>query len=259
MAVMEIADRLYALPLAEFTQARDQAARELRKAGEREAADRVKALRKPTAAAAAVNRLVREHRDDVERFLGAAAALRDAQFSGTGDLAAARKAEREALGQLTRTGGEAVRQSLLAAAVDDDAARELLEARLVRELEPRGFGTLLAYAPPGAPKLKQAAAGKRAGPAGATAERAAKARPAPQVVPAARAKAEPPAPAARAEKERPDDTAARARLRDAKAALAAAESEERRARRHLDQARRDLEKARAAVDRARRDLAARTR
>jgi hypothetical protein len=144
----EIADRLYGLPLEEFTQARNEAAAELRKAGEREAADEVKALRKPTAAAAAVNRLVREHRREVQDFLAVAAKLRDAQFAGKGDLAAATKRERDALARLTRAGGPAVRQSLEAAAVDDDAAQELLEGRLVQELEPRGFGTLLAHGTP---------------------------------------------------------------------------------------------------------------
>ena len=244
---METIDQLYGLPLAEFTRARDQAARELREAGKREDAARVKALRKPTVAAGAVNRLVREHRGEVERFLGAAAALRDAQFSGRGDLTAASKKEREALGRLTTLGGEAARQSLLAAAVDDDAARQLLEARLDRELEPRGFGTLSAYAPP------VAARARSAGPA------------APRKRPAA--------PGVKPEPKRPNDVAdrgaaarsavadrtanaeqtaaARARLRDAKAALGAAETEERRARRHWDQARSELEKAQAAVDKAR--------
>jgi hypothetical protein len=261
MPVMEIDDKLYGLPLAEFTQARDKAARELRKAGRREEADRVKALRKPTVAAGAVNRLVREHRDDVEGFLRAAAALRDAQFSGKAELAAARKKEREALAGLTRTGGEAVRQSLLAAAVDDDAARQLLEARLDRELEPRGFGTLLAYAPPGAPKLRDAPAGKRPDAAGAatpSGRSAPRDRPAPRDAPAPRADSSPPG-KEQAPAKAPDDTAARARRDDAKAALAAAEAEERRARRHWDRARRDLEKALAAADKAERDLTARTR
>ena len=241
MAVMETIDSLYALPLAEFTRARDLAASELRTAGQRENAERVKALRKPTVAAAAVNRLVREHRDEVERFLRAAVALREAQFSGKGDLAAARKDERDALDHLTRLGSEAVRQSLLAAAVDDDAARQVLEARLDRELEPRGFGTLLAYAPPAATKPREAAAGTRGRPPAAAAPpaKSTPARPAPP------------------EQRKPDDAAARTRLREAKTALGAAEAEERRARRHWDQARRELEKARAAVDRARRDLEAR--
>ena len=116
----------------------------------------MKALRKPSVAAAAVNRLVREHRAEVEQFLRAAAALRDAQFSGKGDLAASAKREQEELQRLTGSGGEVVRQTLLAAAVDDDAARQLLEARLEQEPEPRGFGTLLAHAP-------AAAASSRAG------------------------------------------------------------------------------------------------
>ena len=146
MTMEEVIDRLYGLPLAEFTSARNEAARELRKAGQRDAAERVKTLRKPTAAAGAVNTLVREHRGEVEQFLRAATALRDAQFSGKGDLAAATRQEHEALERLTRIGGETVRQTLLAAAVDDDAAQQLLEARLERELEPRGFGTLLAHA-----------------------------------------------------------------------------------------------------------------
>lgn len=235
---MEIVDHLYGLPLTEFTRARDQAARELRKTGDREAAERVKALRKPTVAAAAVNRLVREHRGEVERFLRAAAELRDAQFSSTADLVAAREKEREALARLARIGGEAVRQSLLAAAVDDDAARQLLEARLARELEPRGFGTLLAYAPPAAPRSKEATTGKRAKPASS---------------PTAREKPAPP------QTRKPDDTAARARLREAKAALRVAEAEEHKARRHWDQTRRELERAQAAVERAERDLAALTR
>jgi hypothetical protein len=126
VATDEIIDELYGLPLSEFTQARNQAASGLRRAGRGAEADQVKALRKPSVAAAAVNRLVREHRRDVEAFLRAAATLRDAQFAGKGDLQAATKDEREALERLIRAGGEPVRQSLLAAAVDEEAARELL-------------------------------------------------------------------------------------------------------------------------------------
>jgi hypothetical protein len=147
VTVDEIADRLYALPPDEFTGARDEAARELRREGLRAEATQVKELRRPTAAAAAVNQLVRKHRKDVERFLDAAAALRDAQVKGEGDLAKATKAERDALGKLVRMGGDQVRQSLQAAAIDREAASQLLAARLDRELELRGFGTLLGELP----------------------------------------------------------------------------------------------------------------
>ena len=108
----------------------------------------MKALRKPTAAAAAVNQLVREHRHDIDEFLSASAALRDAQVAGKGSLEDATKQQRDALARLVKAGGEPVRQSLLAAAVDEDAANELLAGRLERELEPRGFGTLLSHVKP---------------------------------------------------------------------------------------------------------------
>ena len=156
MATDEIADRLYALPIEEFTQARNDAAAELRKDGHRDEADEVKALRKPTAAAAAANRLVREHRDQIEAYLAAAAALRDAQFAGKGDVAAATKLERKTLERLLRLASGEVRQTLQAAAVDDAAAEELRRGRLERELEPRGFGTLLSHAKPAPAKPKPA-------------------------------------------------------------------------------------------------------
>lgn len=222
MATEEIDDQLYGLPPAEFTRTRDEAASELRKAGRREAAERVKALRKPTAAAAAANRLVREHRGEVERFLHAATVLRDAQFAGKGDLAAATKQEREELERLTGLGGEAVRQTLLAAAADEDAARRLLEGRLERELEPVGFGTLLAYVRPAAAR-----------PKGAT---EAQTKPAPP------------------KREQPDDGAARTRLWATKAAFSAAETEERDARRRWEAAQRELERARAEVERTRAEI-----
>jgi hypothetical protein len=148
MNVEEIIDGLYGLPLSEFTKARNAAERQLRKAGDKEQAAQVRALRKPTAAAAAVNRLVRTHRSEVDAFFQAAATLRDAQFAGKGDLATAAHVERAALEELVSLGGDSVRPTLQAAAVDDNTAREVLEARLVTEREPAGFGTLLAYAEP---------------------------------------------------------------------------------------------------------------
>ena len=78
MGIEEIIDRLYELPPEEFTGERNRAERELRAAGERDQADQVKELRKPTAVAGAVNRLVRTYRVEVETFLRAAATLRDA-------------------------------------------------------------------------------------------------------------------------------------------------------------------------------------
>jgi hypothetical protein len=238
MDAEETIDRLYGLPLAEFTRERNEAASALRSAGQREAAERVKALRKPTAVAAAVNRFVREHRSEVERFLRAAAVLREAQFSGKGGLATATKHEREELERLTGIGGEAVRQTLLAAAADEDAARRLLEGRLERELELGDFGALLAQARPAAARPRDSAAGRPKGSAAAS-PRGSAARQTERRQP---------------EKKKPDDGAARARLKDARAALGAAEAEERRARGRWEQTQRELEKARSAVEKAQNEL-----
>lgn len=211
----EIADRLYALAPQDFTQARNHAERELRKAGEREQADEVKALRKPTAAAGAVNRLVREHRPEVDAFLAAAATLRDAQFAGKGDIASAGKAQREALEKLVSLGGESVRPTLQVAAVDDNIARSLLAARLVQEPEPAGFGTLLAHSDPKASAATSTAPGKRGAPA----------------------------PAKR------DESAARAELQEAKKTLAAAERKEQQAQRDREKAEAAVEQAQRKLDR----------
>jgi len=239
MGIEEIIDRLYELPLEEFTRARDRAEWELRTAGEREQSEQVKALRKPTAAAGAVNRLVRAHRVQVEAFLRAAVTLRDAQVAGKGDLAAAAEAEREALEKLVSLGGEAVRPALQAAAVDDNTARELLRARLVREPEPAGFGTLLAHTRP--------AAGKPATAKARTSERMA-------VEAAAREPSAVRAATRGAAKLRPDESAARARLQEAKRTRTTAAAEERQARRHWTQTQRELEKVQAVVEKAERDL-----
>jgi hypothetical protein len=219
--VDEIADRLYGLPLEEFTRARNAAERELRKAGQREQAAQVKALRKPTAGAAAVNRLVHGHRPQVEGFLKTAAELRDAQFAGKGDLAAAAKAEQAALDELIELAGGSVRTTLEAAAVDDEVARDLLAARLVREPEPAGFGTLLAHAElsrAGSTARAKSGSRRTSGPA------------------------------------RQDDSAARARLREAKKTLGTVAAEEQKAQQRWAQTQRELEQARAAVEKAQREL-----
>jgi hypothetical protein len=211
-----VIDRLYGLPPEEFVRARDLAARELRAGGERAEAVRVKELRRPTASAAAVNRLVRQHRPDVERFLAAAVALQKAQLAGR-DVEKATQRERQALDKLVRVGGDQVRQSLQAAAVDSDAAQQLLEARLERELEPRGFGTLLAHAP----------------------EELGRSRKVP----------------ARAAPKKPDDRVARERLDRARRALADVQAREREAQQTWKRAQADLRKAEQAVAKAERDLA----
>ena len=159
-AVEQAARELYSLPPGEFTGARDARVKELRKEGDREAADAVKAFRRPTVAAWALNQLARTRAKDLERLLAAGEKLRSAQeeLLGGGDRAAfqeAAAAERDLVAELAadattlaseageRGGGmrEKVSETLHAAALDEDTAAELRAGRLTREREAiGGFG-----------------------------------------------------------------------------------------------------------------------
>ncbi len=224
--VDEAAELLYGLPLEEFTAARNAAVKELRDRGLREEAEAVKAFAKPSAAAWAVNQLTRRRHADLDEFLEAAAAARDAQLSGAADARDAVQRQRQALETLVRTAGEElggaseavaarIRQTLEAAAVDDGAAEAVRLGRLDKELEPAGFGTLAAHAP-------KAPRGKRAAPTRET-----------------------PAAARRALAE------ARARLRETEDEHRAAVAEERQAHRRWQQTQHDAEQAAERVDKAR--------
>ena len=61
----QVADELYGLPPGEFTEARDALVKRLRADKERDLANQVKGLRRPTVAAWALNQLVRNRRKDV--------------------------------------------------------------------------------------------------------------------------------------------------------------------------------------------------
>jgi hypothetical protein len=69
-------DALYGLPLDEFTKARNDLVRELRKNGRPDEAAEVAALRKPSLTAWLVNQLARERRADVQGLVKAASAIR---------------------------------------------------------------------------------------------------------------------------------------------------------------------------------------
>jgi hypothetical protein len=158
-------DGLYALPLEEFTKARNDLAARLKKAHQTEAADLVRSLKKPSVVAAAANRLAREEPHQVVALLDAGERLRDAQqraLSGAAkpeEVGEAAALERDALRALLASGrrllGERsspalldrLGQTLRAAAVDD-AGRALLErGRLTEELSAVGFGPLEAVKP----------------------------------------------------------------------------------------------------------------
>jgi hypothetical protein len=167
-------DGLYGLALDEFVGARDALAKELRAAGRRDDAAAVKALKKPSVAAWAVNQALRTQSKAARELWQAGDALAAAQEAilggkGSGaDLRAATERERAAVeplvdaarGLLTASGGdlsettiERVRQTLHAGAIDPDAREEIASGRATRERAPQGlFGGGEAVAAPAAPK-----------------------------------------------------------------------------------------------------------
>jgi hypothetical protein len=210
-------DDLYGLPLEQFTTARNAVAKERPEA---------KALRKPTAAAYAVNQLARRHAGELDSFLAAAAQLRHAQLGG-GDFRAALQEEREALVQLVQLAGEyagaaqiaRVRQTLQAAAADEGAATAVRAGRLEHELEPAGFGSLVSGP---APARRQGATAKP------TVDRAA------------------------VERARAEEREAKATLREAERAEQAAEDELERSRASAAVAKRRVAEATRRLKQARR-------
>ena len=161
MDLDEEIDRLYGTPLDEFVQERDELAKRLTREGDREAGARVKALRKPTVGAWALNQAVRRRRAETDALLATGKRLRAAHedlLSG-GDSAALRETmeeERsltsaladcaEAIASETGKSGPAlrdrVRATLHAAAVQEEAREELAAGRFVREREAVGPRTL---------------------------------------------------------------------------------------------------------------------
>jgi hypothetical protein len=155
----QFADELYGLPLADFTRARDELARRLGREGDREVAKTVKALRKPTVAAWALNQLARRRADDVEQLLATGERLRRAQQALLGggnrsELQRASAEERKFVAKLTRDAtalaaeagagataslGERIASTLHAAALNEETAAELAAGRLLREREAVGL------------------------------------------------------------------------------------------------------------------------
>jgi hypothetical protein len=150
-------ERLYGLPLDEFVAERDAAAKRMRSAGDREGAARVKALRKPTVPAGAINRAVRADPEAAEALQAAGERLEAAQAEAVsrGDAAALREASSEHADaierlmtavqrELGRTGGAAAvdraRETLRAAAGDEELGAELAAGAVVRDREGVGFG-----------------------------------------------------------------------------------------------------------------------
>jgi hypothetical protein len=255
-------DRLYGLPLDEFTPGRDALAARLKTAGDSGEAARVKAMRKPTAPAWAVNQLARRYPKQVEVLIAASDRLRRSQQellegAPAGDLWEATLAEREAVAELIKAAEwilteaglgagrgalDRVSDTLYAAAADPSGRTLLRRGRITQEMRRAGFGDLITPAPARSktPAAKPARKGEKAKPArGPTAKQLLEAeRDAERAVrDAARAEAE----AERLDKaaRRADEEAAQARKRAEAARRSAAE-----ARREAGRAETRLEKVR---------------
>lgn len=156
------AERLYGLPLEEFTSARDALARQLRADDRSQEAKEVAALRKPVLAAWVVNRLARDERDDVKTLVESAKGIRSRR-------AGAEEAFRDALDRLTVS----ARKLLLAEQRSTDATLQkvadtlragaasdpdlLLAGTLTQPIETTGFGAMAGASPaPQKPRARTA-------------------------------------------------------------------------------------------------------
>ncbi|WP_051366004.1 hypothetical protein [Hamadaea tsunoensis] len=144
---------LYGLTPEEFTAARTAAAQEAKAAGDAGRAREISALRKPTTVAWLVNRLVRDHRDEVDELLALGDTLREATRTLDGaQLRELGRRQQELVAGLVQraravrpVGEDAARQiadTLQAAMADPAAAAELRAGMLVKPLERGGFPTI---------------------------------------------------------------------------------------------------------------------
>jgi hypothetical protein len=169
-------DRLYGLPLDEFTAARNKLAGELKRSGDSAAATRVRNLAKPTRSAGAINRAVRSNRREAKALLSAADKLRDAQerlLREGGRQAVDRAADRERAaverlmvaveaelgreGRPTASMLERARGTLHAVASSQELREEFEAGRITKDHKAIGFGGLSAPTGPAPAKPRRSA------------------------------------------------------------------------------------------------------
>jgi hypothetical protein len=178
-AVLAEADELYALPLADFTPARDARAKALKPEAP-ELAARVKALRKPSIGAWVVNLLVRREADQVDQVLTVGAALREAAANLDGaelrELTRQRRQVTSAVTsrarglaadeghRVTEAVAEQVEQTLTAAMLDEAAARAVRSGLLVATMRATGVDAVDVAAALAVPEAAGFAATPRSAP-----------------------------------------------------------------------------------------------
>lgn len=147
-------EQLYAGPPDQFIAQRDAVVKQAKGAGDKELADQVKALRRPTVAAALLNRL--HHRDDssgLDELLALGEKLRAAQSKLDVTSMKSLSTERNSLisrllkeiaeasdEPLSSAVQEQLSDTLVAAVADAEAGRAVGSGRLVSSLRYSGFG-----------------------------------------------------------------------------------------------------------------------
>ncbi len=144
-------DPLYAGPPEEFIAGRDALAKELKADGDADAAKAVKKLRRPSVAAALVNRVALGHPGETKAYAKAVAELRKASGRSLRDAAKAERAAAAELHDLAEAeGGEGATldrfaETLQAAAADEEIEDLVVRGRLEKEQRGAsiGFGLLV--------------------------------------------------------------------------------------------------------------------
>ncbi|MQA86415.1 MAG: hypothetical protein GEV03_17720 [Streptosporangiales bacterium] len=158
MDLETVVGELYGLRPEEFVAAREERAKQARSDGDRDLARRIHELRKPTMSAWAVNLLVRERAEDIDRLLDLGERLREAQSALQGDeLRTLSRQRTQVVSALARQGrrlaheaghpiGEAAERevagTLEAALADPDAAEAVRSGRLATALSYSGLGAV---------------------------------------------------------------------------------------------------------------------
>ena len=164
-------DALFKLPLTEFIGARKKLAAQLKKDGNADEAERVKALAKPPVSAWTVNQLYWTHREEFDELLATGQRFRKAQTSGKmANMREALDGRREALSQLSDLATEILRDAghnpsldtlrritttLEALSSYESLSDGLTPGRLTQDVDPPGFDSFGSFVPSAA-KAKRA-------------------------------------------------------------------------------------------------------
>lgn len=167
MTLDDAIDELYGAGLDAFVPLRSKLVRELRAQGDKDEADELAKLRKPTVFAWALNQLARHERRDVDLLLDAGHRLREAQAgvlrgADKAEFDRARQSEKDALRRLEQAAAkllaeergsaasgvlQQIASTLRNAAVSEEGRELLARGRFVAPLESEGFGALAGLAP----------------------------------------------------------------------------------------------------------------